>query len=533
MTSSLATRVKAKISRHKENSKLHTVSRRTLDLAGNPASGAPILFFNASTRLTQLSQNAAFSLLSAWSLALDGYPVRFFTCQAGMTRCMLGTSQERPDIKPPCAACTRQSRMMYQTPWMIPFQYFPVRDLEDQIRGLDLTQLLQVTYRSLPLGEIVLPSLRWILRRQTLEDTDSTRFLCKEYLRSAANLATRFEKTLEEQQPSAVVVFNGKFFPEATVKTIARQHGIRAISHEVALQPLSAFFTDGEATAYPIYIPEGSKLDAEQDHRLDQVLEKRFQGEFSMAGIKFWGTMKPFDDAILEKAGTFQQIIPIFTNVIFDTSQAHANSIYADMFSWLEDVAVLIKENPQKLFVIRAHPDEIRPGKESRETVSDWVKTRGLDRLSNVILIEPGDNFSSYQLIQKSRFVMVYNSTIGLEASILGAAVLCAGRARFTQVKSVFLPNSRDEHLRLARKFLKEEKIEVPTEFRDNARYFLYFQLFRTSLPFGEFIEDSESWKGYVKLKDFPLEALKAQNSLTMRVIQKGILERCEFIYPD
>src|SRR5512137_2926178 len=131
MTTSLTSRVKARISRHTENSKLRSVSKQILDLAGNPASGAPILFFNASTRLTQLSQNAAFSLLSAWSLALDGYPVRFFTCQAGMTRCMLGTTPDRPDLKPPCAACTRQSRMMFQNPWMIPLQYSSVRDLED------------------------------------------------------------------------------------------------------------------------------------------------------------------------------------------------------------------------------------------------------------------------------------------------------------------------------------------------------------------------------------------------------------------
>jgi hypothetical protein len=85
----------------------------------------------------------------------------------------------------------------------------------------------------------------------------------------------------------------------------------------------------------------------------------------------------------------------------------------------------------------------------------------------------------------------------------------------------------------MAQKFLNEEKIAVPTEFCDNARYFLYFQLFRTSLPFGEFLEDSDSWKGYVKLKDFPLEALKAQNTLTMSIIQNGILEGSDFIYPD
>lgn len=533
MTTSLAARVKAKISRQNENSKLRSVSKRILDLAGNPANGAPILFFNASTRLTQLSQNAAFSLLAVWSLALDGYPVRFFTCQAGMTRCLLGTNPSNLDQKPPCADCFQQSTTMFQAPWIIPFEFSPDENLEELINNFDLSQLLQVNYRGLPLGEIVLPSLRWILRRQTLEDTFSTSSLCKEYLRSAASLAAAFEKTLEEQEPAAVVVFNGQFFPEATVKTIAKNHGIRVISHEVALQPLSAFFTDGEATAYPIHIPEGSKLDAEQDQKLDQVLEKRFQGDFSMAGIKFWAAMKPFDEVFLEKAAAFRQIVPVFTNVIFDTSQAHANSIYPNMFAWLEDVVVLIKENPQTLFVIRAHPDEIRPGKESRETVTEWVKTRGLDQLTNVVLIEPGDNFSSYQLIEKSKFVMVYNSTIGLEASILSVAVLCAGRARFTQVKSVFMPISRDEHLRMARNFLKVEQIEVPTEFRDNARYFLYFQLFRTSLPFGEFLTDSDSWRGYVKLKDFPMEALKAQNSLTMRVIQKGILDGCEFIYPD
>jgi hypothetical protein len=417
---------------------------------------------------------------------------------------------------------------------MVPFTFFPDEDLEIEINSLSLTELLRFTNKkNLPLGEIVLPSLRWILRRHNLEDLETTRMICRDYIRSANNLSDVVEGTLEDQRPAAVVVFNGQFFPEAIVKNLARQRGIRVISHEVALQPLSAFFTEGEATAYPIQVPSGMKLTEGQNRKLDEVLEERFQGNFSMAGIKFWGEMKPFDEAFFQKAKEFQQIVPIFTNVIFDTSQAHANSIYLDMFSWLEVVAFLIKENPRTLFVIRAHPDEIRPGKESRETVSDWVKKRGLDRLTNVVLIEPGENFSSYQLIQRSKFVMVYNSTIGLEASILGAVVICAGRARFTQVKSVFLPENRLEHLRMVRKFLQSERIDVPDEFRLNARYFLYYQLFRTSIPFGEFIEESDTWKGYVKLKDFPLENLKAENSLTMRIIQKGILEGADFTYPD
>ncbi len=36
---------------------------------------APVVFFNASTRIRGVSLNAAFSLLSAWSLQLQGVPV--------------------------------------------------------------------------------------------------------------------------------------------------------------------------------------------------------------------------------------------------------------------------------------------------------------------------------------------------------------------------------------------------------------------------------------------------------------------------
>ena len=46
------------------------------------------------------------------------------------------------------------------------------------------------------------------------------------------------------------------------------------------------------------------------------------------------------------------------------------------------------------------------------------------------LYIPPEEYLSSYELIQASKFIMVYNSTIGLEAAIMGAGVLCGGRSR-------------------------------------------------------------------------------------------------------
>jgi hypothetical protein len=340
-------------------------------------------------------------------------------------------------------------------------------------------------------------------------------------------VATEFAAFLAAVSPLAVVVFNGQFFPEAVARFLAQRRGVRVISHEVGLQPASAFFTDGEATAYPIHIPDDFELDDEQNSRLDAYLQQRFQGKFTMAGIDFWPEMRGLGEDFLRKAAKYRQIVPIFTNVIFDTSQPHANTVFSDMFVWLDLILGEMREHPDTLFVIRAHPDETRLRKESRETVEEWVWRSGAAKLANVTFVAPREYLSSYELIQKAKFVMVYNSTIGLEASILGVPVLCAGKARFTQYPTVFFPQTPVEHLARMRDFLGATTILVPSIFKRNARRFLYYQLFRTSLPFGEFLEPSVR-KTQAKLKAFEHQALL--NSASIRAILDGLLADGDFL---
>ncbi len=320
------------------------------------------------------------------------------------------------------------------------------------------------------------------------------------------------------------MLFNGILYPEAAARWAARQLGVRVISHEVGFQPNSAFFTEGEATAYPIHIPEDFELNAEQNARLDSYLENRFQGDFTMAGIRFWPEMHALDETILGKMGRFQQIVPIFTNVVYDTSQVHANRIFPHMFVWLDVLLDLIRDHPETLFFIRAHPDEMRPGtaKQSRESVFDWINRNQVQELDNVIFIDLGDYISSYELIQRAKFVIVYNSSIGLEASLMGAAVLCGGVARYTQYPTVFLPESQKKFRNMTEQFLEAEKIQVPPEYQRNARHFIYYQLYRASLPFDEYLQAGQRM-GFVQMKSFKWESLSPDNSNTMHILYEGI----------
>ena len=539
-------RIKRGLVRRFNNLKIARLAKRVVHQSPAP-SGAPIVFFKASTGIDDLSWNSGFHLLASWALRLQGIPVAYFACHAGMSHCVLGTNRDHVRKAPPCSSCIYQSKTLYtgsndfsrsaatkvaNTSGVYWFDYERDFQLTEALENLSLQKLMRFEWKSIPLGPLCLPGLRWILRIHHLNDDESTRYLLCEYILSAWNVAQKFSKFLDETSPRAVVVFNGQFYPEATARYIAQKRGIRVITHEVGLQPATAFFTDGEATAYPIHIPDEFELNEAQNANLDAYLAKRFQGDFTMAGIKFWADMKGLDESFLQKAAGFKQIVPIFTNVIFDTSQPHANTVFEDMFDWLDMALDVIREHPETLFVIRAHPDELRLRKSSRETVENWVASRGVDREPNVVFVSPREALSSYELIQRSKFVMVYNSTIGLEASIMGAAVLCAGRARFTQYPTVFFPQTMDEVRGKMKEFLTAEKIEIPPEFKRNARRFLYYQLFRTSLPFGDFLEPSVRTT-QTKLKSFDLKQLSPENSKAMEAIFDGLLDNGDFLLKE
>jgi len=511
--------------------------QRIADLAGfveqaSPSTNkkSPVIFFNASTRLEGLSLNAAYSLLSSYGIQMAGTPVIHFVCRRGLSRCVLGTNKNDVRSKPPCRECISNSERIFTHQDVKWFEFSESSELKKEINHLRLEQLLAFNYRGYPLGEIVLPSLRWILRRHNLLDDDPTRFISKVYILSAFSMLQEFERLLDEVHPRAVVVFNGMFYPEALARWAAVKRGVPVITHEVGMQPFSAFFTYGDATAYPVALAENFTLSDRQNKRLDDYLAKRFQGDFITAGIKFWPEIHELGSEFWQKATKFKQFVPVFTNVIFDTSQAHANVVFPHMFAWLDMVLQEIREHPDTLFVIRAHPDELRPGKESCESVAQWMDKHDVAKLANVTFIHSNEMISSYELIEHAKFVMVYNSTVGLEAAIKGKPVLCAGKARYTQVPMVYFPGTTDEFQNMMRKFLQQPVIPVPEEFSHNARLVLYSQLFMASLSFADFIESDGVWNGFVRIKDFPFESLNPDKSLTIRTVVDGILYQRDFL---
>ena len=544
-TKKLSTRFRLRLAGWQNKKRISRLAHQVAQQAEPDPETQPLIIFNASSRLTGLSLNASFSSLTAWSLRLAGVPVIHFVCQAGMKHCMLGTNRQDYTKPPPCDSCITQSRRLYTGANVHWFEYQEDPELAAVLEPLNIEELSTFEFpiyinhlasqpATISLGGLVLPSIRWALRRYTLPDDEQTRYLMRSYILSAFSIARQFASELDRTHPSAVVIFNGSIYPEATVGWVTKEMGIRTITHEVGFQHLSTFFTDGQATAYPIHIPIDFELSDEQNERLDEYLENRFQGKFTMAGIRFWPEMRGLDTAFLEKASHFKQVVPIFSNVVYDTSQVHASVIFPHMFVWLDLVLELIRSHPETLFVIRAHPDEMRSGtaKLANESVQDWVLQNKVDALSNTIFINPLEYVSSYELIHRSKFVIVYNSSIGLEAALLGKVVVCGGKARYNQIPTVYFPESQAGFRDQVEEFLAAENVTPAPEFQFNARRFLYYQLYRTSLPLNDYLETTPR-QGFVKFRSFSWQKLLRKNSTSLRIIYDGIMKGEPFIMSE
>ncbi|MFP3855006.1 MAG: hypothetical protein ACLFWD_12000 [Anaerolineales bacterium] len=489
-----------------------------------PSRERPVLVFNASTRIHTLSLNAAFSLLASWGLRAREVPVSYLVCRQGMQQCILGTDRQRLDKGPPCRPCLRFSELLFPerlTTWLrpVPEVYEAVRA---EFADFSLGELKDWTYRDYPLGDLCLPGLRWVLRRHDLPDSEGVRGLYRQYLRSAAGLVERFEEIFETEQPRALLLFNGITYPEAVARAVAQRRGIRTVTHEVGLQPQSAYFSHEDATFREVPVPEEYQLSELQQGELDAYLQGRRQGRFSMAGVEFWPKMDELPDGVQEKLDQFDRMVVAFTNVIFDTSQVHANVLFEDMFDWLDWLAGKIRQHPDTLFVLRAHPDENRPGKEAAQSVAAWFRDSDLKEAENVLFFSPEEFVSSYQLIEAAHLVLVYNSSIGLEASIMGAPVLSAGRARYTQSDTVDFPDTRAAYERLLEEYLIRDEITPPARYAQNARRFLYRELHEASLDFSGYLRPYPSIPGMVLFERFEPDELRRDE--TLDVIRDGIL---------
>src|SRR5512133_3906962 len=153
-------RIKRGLVRRFNNRKVAALARAVARKEPQP-SGAPIVFFKASTGIDDLSWNSGFHLLASWALRLTGIPVVYFACHSGMSHCVLGTNRDNIYKAPPCKSCIYQSKTLYagvptfqhsnvQRSTVSWFDFHRDFQLASAIENLSLQELMNFEWQNIP-----------------------------------------------------------------------------------------------------------------------------------------------------------------------------------------------------------------------------------------------------------------------------------------------------------------------------------------------------------------------------------------------
>ena len=130
------------------------------------------------------------------------------------------------------------------------------------------------------------------------------------------------------------------------------------------------------------------------------------------------------DDEIISLLGLdlTKKIFACYPNVYWDSVHMGMDAVSEDLTSWLEDMVNFAKSNQDIQLVIRTHPAELKVASiiQSKHTMSDSLNDRFENLPSNVWIIEPKSNISSYSLARIADANLVWNGTIGLELALRG-----------------------------------------------------------------------------------------------------------------
>lgn len=277
-------------------------------------------------------------------------------------------------------------------------------------------------------------------------------------------------KCLEDVKPDLVYIYNGRFHSSRPVIRAAQKLNIKVKTYEFKHGKDGYIIQDG---SYP--------HDIEQNKRQINffwVKNKDHEQKISV-GNEFFNQLRFNEDF-----NKFTQSNKENNNISFLDESKINISIFNTSFheiAGFEDWNKKFYESQEKLidyilskfqdnnyhFYFRVHPN-----------LKNLKNKQALDILNlkydNLTIIPADSEVDSYKIIERSEKVIVFGSTIGVEACYLGKPVILAGRALYEDLNIAYVAKSHDELVSL----IKRKLTALP---QINAIKYGYYQIARNT----------------------------------------------------
>ncbi|MBI5571103.1 MAG: hypothetical protein HY914_14255 [Desulfomonile tiedjei] len=305
------------------------------------------------------------------------------------------------------------------------------------------------------------------------------------------------KRFLEVLQPTTLVALSGKHLEWRIAVELAKEAGISVYCYEVMGDPLGGYDLDYHFVTHNVS-PDDAHLGnvgevwawwqsqpASEGElaALDDLLHARRRPRANL-WVTDGGPQNPEEMRRRLSLTDLRPIAVAFPSVSWDLMNVGKDIAFTSQLDWIRCCVEYFAKHPDWQLIIRSHPGEVRiPGMESRKKVAEVVGSLYPVLPHNIRVIPPEDPVSSYVLIELSTLVLVYTSTLGMEAVAVGRPTVLCGNPQYRGRRFTYDVSSPDEFCAVVGRLMREP-VALNEEMRLLAKKSLY--LWRNlAVPFG------------------------------------------------
>jgi len=400
------------------------------------ADGKKILI---ATSMTGYIHGSSMDRVLALALTEKGHQVAFLLCDSDLEACqIIKFSSYKPEelLKsvntPRCGKCSSNIDKLF-TPLGLPIYNFKSDRSDEHRLKIEFQNKSFEELRAFKIDSVQVGMHAWAGAIRYFATTQFTNEpLAKEvlirFLISGIRIHSSMTKVFEDFQPDMLIAHHGIYIPQGVVSEFARSQNVNLMTWTASYRKGTFIFSPDETYHYSMVTEPTSNWDRlvltkSQESALDKYMASRWSGENDW--IKFSDSKVDQDKTFKDKSGFFLAL----TSVTWDAEIHYESRAFENMRDWLITTIEYFKANPTQNLVVRVHPAEITSPNQSRESMSDFVNSLDIKQFPNITVIGPDSNISTYDLVEKSRVVIVYNTKTGIEAAYRNKPVVVAGES--------------------------------------------------------------------------------------------------------
>ena len=306
---------------------------------------------------------------------------------------------------------------------------------EEAVKGVLFESFRQWEYEGIKVGEEAFASVLRATFMGTISDTPWNRKLVHRYLLSGVLMARAAMKAYESLKPDRIVLIHGVYLTHGIATKVANRMGIPVVVVGGGGIRKDTVIVCHHETYHRQLVNESNSVwekfslsEAEKKKTINYAVKKRNSGG-SVDYISYHPNPIENVEAIYKSLNIDKSrpIISVYTNVIWDAQIFYDSNAFKDIFDWIFTTIAELGENRKIWGIIRVHPAEKKGATPTSQPMLGEINKSFAKLPSNIRLISPESNISSYCLAKESKAAIIYGTKMGLEIALMKVPLIICG----------------------------------------------------------------------------------------------------------